>query len=410
MENQPGSLRVVGLDVHPDLFTAVIIVGNNPVDFRTEKTCDKVPLPQLETWVKKNTTPEDILVLEASGNSFEVAGRLIELGRQALILDSASVARFNKTPGSNNDKISARRIAQAYLGGCRTVWQPDPVTLERRELLLTYLKSVKRTTQISNRISSFLSDRGVRIKKSPLNPESEKEILKAREWTPMQKNILEGYQEELQHAHAQRTRWRSVIAEEVLENPQMLSLVRICGLRDISAFAVMAIVGDIHRFESPKKLVAYLGLQPSVNDSGNTQKHGGLVHMGRKDLRSLLIQGAQAIVRSAESNPLRKWALKLQARKSSKHVVVVAVARKLAVSVWYQLMGKSVPMEKMEPAVDIKINKILTNLGAKGLERLKRTRVDMKKEATTHLLKGRDYVLNPDLKMPAAAGSKIIKC
>jgi hypothetical protein len=66
--------------------------------------------------------------------------------------------------------------------------------------------------------------------------------------------------------------------------------MRLLGVRHIVAFAVAAVVGDIARFANPKKLVAYLGLTPSVEDSGETIRgRGQLVSFGRSDLRALLV-------------------------------------------------------------------------------------------------------------------------
>src|SRR5262249_29164615 len=61
---------------------------------------------------------------------------------------------------------------------------------------------------------------------------------------------------------------------------------------------------------NPKKLVKYIGLNPAFDDSGNEQWSGGIGGHGRKDLRCLLIQGAQAILRCSQS-PLAQWGKKL---------------------------------------------------------------------------------------------------
>jgi transposase len=103
-----------------------------------------------------------------------------------------------------------------------------------------------------------------------------------------------------------------------------------CELAPIIAFAIAAVVGDITRFANPKKLVAYLGLAPSVADSGlSIRGRGGLVPFGRGDLRALLIQSSHNALRQRNS-PLHAWGWKLCLRKSNKNVAVAAVARKLS--------------------------------------------------------------------------------
>ncbi len=95
----------------------------------------------------------------------------------------------------------------------------------------------------------------------------------------------------------------SLIAQAVLADPQMLSLVRLCGVREMVAFALGAILGDIHRFAEPKKLVKYIGLNPAFDDSGEGTAHGGIAGHGNpgKDLRS-----------ARSSSPLQAILLQLQ--------------------------------------------------------------------------------------------------
>jgi len=89
------------------------------------------------------------------------------------------------------------------------------------------------------------------------------------------------------------------------------------------AFALGALIGDIQRFAHPRKLVKYLGLDPACDDSGQSQWRGGIGGHGRKDVRCLLIEAAQSILRSSQT-PLAQWGKRLLARKSSVNLVVAA--------------------------------------------------------------------------------------
>ena len=64
--------RVIGFDAHPDSFTSAALHGRTPAEAWTEKVFNKVPLGQLKSWARKHTTPKDLIVLEASGNSFHL--------------------------------------------------------------------------------------------------------------------------------------------------------------------------------------------------------------------------------------------------------------------------------------------------------------------------------------------------
>ena len=140
--------RVIGFDSHPDSFTAAILRGSTPAAAFVEKTFNKVPMAQLQSWAQKHTTAQDLLVLEASGNSFQVVRSLARVQRHALVLESCQMGKL-KEAHANNDKLSALRIGKAYLAGtAKTVWVPDLQTQERRDWYYAHHKATKRTTQL----------------------------------------------------------------------------------------------------------------------------------------------------------------------------------------------------------------------------------------------------------------------
>ena len=390
--------RVIGFDAHPDSFTAAILRGRTPAAAIVEKMFNKVPLGQLQSWAKKNTSAEDLFVLEASGNSFQVVRTLAAIQRKALVLESCHLGKL-KEAHANNDKISAVRIGKAYLAGtAKTVWVPDPRAQERRDWFHAHRKATKRTTQMRARVRSYLSDNGVRLKSnmSLIKPvEAEAHIRKGREWSPRQWQVIEGMLMELRHAEEQRQHWRGLIAQEVLSDPELLGIVRLCGVREMVAFALGAFIGDIKRFSEPKKLVKYIGLNPAFDDSGETQWSGGIGGHGHKDLRCLLIEGAQAILRCSK-NPLAQWGKKLLARKGSLNLVVCAMARKLAVAVWYLMMGRWTTLEEIDTGLTLKIGKMISQVGALGLKKLNKTRKTFREEIFQSLKTGKEYVLDPD--------------
>jgi transposase len=396
--------RVIGLDSHPDTFTAALLAGPTPAAAVTEKVFNQLPLAQLSGWAQKHTTAADLFVLEASGNSFQVVRTLAALGRKALVLESCQLGKL-KEAHANNDKISAVRIGKAYLAGtAKIVWVPDARTQERRDWFHSHRKAVKRTTQVRNRILSYLSDNGVRLKPgTPLaksQAAAQDQLRKTRDWSPRQWQVIEGLLMELRHADEQRAHWRSLIAQEVLADPQLLALVRLCGIREMVAFALGALIGDIHRFADPKKLVKYIGLNPAFDDSGNEQWRGGIKGHGRKDLRSLLIESAQSILRSTHS--LAKWGKKLLARKGARNLVVGAVARKLTVAIWYLMMGRWTPLEEIDTRLALKVGKIIASVGPTGLKQLVQTRKAFRKQIYESLKAGRVYTLDPHKKFAPA--------
>ena len=199
-ENANSIERVIGLDAHPDSFTAALLRGPTPAAAITEKVCNQVPMAQLASWAQKHTTAQDTIVLEASGNSFHVVRVLAGLGRQALVLESCQMGKL-KEAHANNDQISAVRIGKAYLAGtAKTVWVPDAKTQERRDWFHAHRKAVKRTTQMRNRLLSYLSDHGVRLKQGTRLTEpkpAEEQLRQATDWSARQWQVIEGLLMEL---------------------------------------------------------------------------------------------------------------------------------------------------------------------------------------------------------------------
>ena len=391
--------RVIGFDSHPDSFTAALLRGPTPAAAITEKVFNKIPIQQLPGWAQKHTTAEDLFVLEASGNSFEVVRTLGAIGRKAKVLESCHLGKL-KEAHANNDKISAVRIGKAYLAGtAKEVWVPDPKTQEWRDWFHAHRKAVKRTTQMRNRILSYLSDQGVRFQPGINLAQGEagaEQIRAARKWSARQAQVLDIMLLELRHAEEQRQHWRSLIAQEVLADPLLLSIVRLCGVRDQVSFALGAIIGDIKRFANARKLVKYIGLNPALDDSGEGEWSGGIGGHGRKDLRGLLIESAQSILRS--SHPLAKWGKKLLARKGSIKLAVAAIARKLVVAIWYLMMGRWTPLEEIDDRLAGKLSKIITNVGPEGLKKLGKTRRSFRDEIHQLIKTGRAYELDPTKK------------
>jgi transposase len=388
--------RVIGLDAHPDTFTAAVVRGPTPASAVHEQTFNRVPLDNLSKWAQKHTTPNDLLVVEASGNSFQIVRTLASIERTAYVLESRQMGRL-KEVHANNDKLSALRIAKAYLAGtAKRVWVPDPKTQERRDIFHAHRKAVKRTLQVRCRLLSYLSDKGVRWKSGPL---TEAKVRSLKDWTPVQWDIISALLLEREQAEISRQKWRSIIAREVLSDPLLLSITRLCGVRDMVAFALGAFIGDIQRFANPKKLVKYIGLHPAYDQSGEGEWTGGVRGHGRKDLRSLLIEAAHSILRSKQ--PVARWGKRLLARKSCRALTVCAVARKLAVAVWYLMMGQWTPLEELDTPLQSKVGKIIRELLPQSRASMAENLQALREQVYERMKSGRVYALDPTKTFPA---------
>jgi transposase len=362
----PSKGRIIGLDCHPDTFTAAVFRGSTPHDAVKLQTRPDMSLDKLLHWAAKEFTKDDIFLMEAGSNSFELHRRLLALGLRAVVLESSHVGKQAKNY-ADNDKMAAARIALVYLQGkAPCVWVPDALTCERRELLHIYQKSVADHTAASNALKGYLNQYAVRLspRQQPEALKTETWLLGQRDWSALQREILTDH---LAHLRAQAARRKSLlrlIGQQICAEPLMLRCMRLLGIGQINAFALLAIIGDVRRFERPEKLVAYLGLNPGQRESGRG-KHVkvGIGRRGRGDLRHLLVQGAHAVLRMGRATPLGQWGWKLFARKGNRNVAVTAVARKLVVQVWHLLSGNPPVTLDTSKSVTIKLHKLSVVLG-----------------------------------------------
>ena len=111
-------------------------------------------------------------------------------------------------------------------------------------------------------------------------------------------------------------------------------LMQIPGFGLLFSMITLSAIGDISRFESPKKLVGYAGLGAGVHDSGKKHQDKSITKEGRKEFRWALVEAAWGAVRS---DPY--WKNQYHRLTKVKHPskAIVAIARRLLVSVWHIL-------------------------------------------------------------------------
>jgi transposase len=106
------------------------------------------------------------------------------------------------------------------------------------------------------------------------------------------------------------------------------------GVATITAAAFVSVIDDAGRFRNAHQVESYLGLVPGENSSGGKRRIGSITKHGNRYLRSLLIESAWTILRSAPAeDPLREWGKALVERRGIR-IAAVALARRLAGVLW----------------------------------------------------------------------------
>ena len=184
----PANGRIIGLDCHPDTYTAAVFRGSTPHDARKLCTRENLSLQRLMEWAGSEFTRHDLFLMEAGSNSFEIHRRLLALGLRAVVLESCYVGKHAKTY-ADNDKMAAARIALVYLAGnAPCVWVPDPLSCERRELLHSHQNAVAGHTAALNSLKSYLNGFAIRPGSRGLQLERTRAWLyKERDWSPLQR-------------------------------------------------------------------------------------------------------------------------------------------------------------------------------------------------------------------------------
>ena len=126
-----------------------------------------------------------------------------------------------------------------------------------------------------------------------------------------------------------------LIAQQALAWPEIRRLMTVPGANLICAATFLATIGDPSRFLTSRKVVAYLGLDPKVRQSGDAPARSGRISKrGSAGARWALVEAAWSVIK--QPGPMRAFYERTRARRGHGKAIV-ATARKLAVLFWCML-------------------------------------------------------------------------
>jgi len=131
------------------------------------------------------------------------------------------------------------------------------------------------------------------------------------------------------------------------QQQQTVKLLKtIPGVGPITAVTILAEIGDIKRFDSPKALCHWAGLTPRVRKSDQVVRHGRITKQGSPYLRAAMTRSATVASRASKRwYRVHEKLLPRCGRKGAK----VAVARRLLTVVFYMLIRQQ-PYQENYPA------------------------------------------------------------
>jgi transposase len=324
-------MRVVGLDIHRVFAEAVMLEhGKTRRLGRVGMTRDHLAA------FARTLTHDDHVVVEATGNASAVA-EVIRPHVGRVVIANPRQVRLIAEARIKTDVIDATVLARLYASGfLPEVWIPDEATLSLRRQVTRRTQIVRQRARLKTIVQSILHAHLV-----PPCPHADLFGSRGRAWLlaqPLPPDEGEAIARHLRE-HDRLTEDLRVVerelARDALADANVKRLMTVPGIDMVVAVGLIAAIGPVERFAGPDQLVAYLGLNPSVHQSGEGRpRHGRITKQGRNHARTMLVEAAWQAVRGP--GPLRAFFQRVSTRRGP-HIAAVAVARKLAVIIWHLL-------------------------------------------------------------------------
>lgn len=358
---EEGIKFFVGLDVHKDsIVMAVAEAGSRSPGRLVGRMPHNVP-KVLKALAKLGAPSEVHVVYEAGPTGYGLQRALASKGYRCEVIAPSLIPKRagDRIKTDGRDSLGLAQSSRA--GELRAVWVPEPKDEGIRDLSRAREDAVNARTQARLQLRAFLLRQGVRY------PGKTAWTRSFYGWLAMLNFGQDGahtafteYQLAVQWADQRVERLSRALAESIVGwrfEPVVKALLALRGVDVVTAIGLVAEIGDLSRFEHPRKLMGYLGLVPSEHSSGEQLRRGSITKTGNGHARRLLIEAAwnyhfkPRIGRRAHerqqglAEPIQATAWKAQLRLSQRFAaldargvhrnkVCVAVARELAGFVW----------------------------------------------------------------------------
>ena len=320
-------MRSVALDVHLD-FCEVAIVEDGEV--RSAGRIETKP-EQIELFAS-SLGPGDRVALEVTGNAWEIARTIQPHVAEVLVVSPSDTGI--RQARAKTDRLDARTLARLLAAGSPDgVWMPDRWTWVMRRRLSRRSQLVWARSRAKNQVHAVLMRQLV-----GRPPVADLFGVKGRRWlsglqlAPEESETVSAAMRQIEFFEKEIAEVEQLIALAAMESAEIKRLMSVPGVNVIVAASFMAAIGNIHRFQSPRKLVGYLGLDPRVHQSGvGPASHGHISKHGSVRARHALVEACWTTVR--QPGPLHAFYQRIRARRGHS-VAIVAAARKLASLFW----------------------------------------------------------------------------
>lgn len=276
-------------------------------------------------------------VMEATCNYYWMQQELFRLGCDVILAHPRKTRAIADAKVKNDrldanilcDLLRAELIPQSYI--------PTEEIRLLRELVRQHIRLVQMRTQIKNQIHSLLTKLNYQCKVTDLFGKQ------GRLWLS-NLPLPDVFAFQRKQSLCQLDQYNSLIkqADQQIQHalkrfPQAEKLRAIPGIGLLASAMLIAEIGPVERFPSPKKLASYAGITPGLYESGKTSHQRGITHEGNGYLRWILCQVTQVHIR--KPGPLRQFFLRLKERIGYTKALI-ATSRKLLIGIYFVLKGE----------------------------------------------------------------------
>ncbi|MBU0707355.1 IS110 family transposase [Patescibacteria group bacterium] len=295
----------IGIDMAKASFMAAFDETNDPEQFDNTSQSINSFFKRLSSlgFSQDNT----ILGVESTGSyHLKLSMACQAIGYTINIINPLIVKKHNQTDlrRVKNDKKDAKLIRYCLAQGHGYPFQTTESEFKLKALI-----------RQRNRLSAFR----IQLHRQDQDIKLKEQSLKAK-INPIYAKLEKQVAKQIKQIESQLKQFNQPI-QELLET--------IPGVGPITAASFISEITNINKFNQPKRLTAYIGIDPRVHESGTSIKGKGYItKRGNKILRTILFNAASVAV--LHSNMFQRFFQKKRSEGKPYRVALVATMRKMA--------------------------------------------------------------------------------
>jgi len=319
---------IIGCDFHPS-FQQIACVDQTTGEYRRLRLEHKDGTA--ERFYRSLMGQQVLVGVEATGSMRWFERLLNELGFQMWAGDPTKV-RAAAAHKAKTDKRDADLLLQLLMENrFPQIWIPTAEQRDARQLVLHRYRLVQTRTKAKNQLNAIARNEGLYPRRRAWSQAGRSELMQLQlsPWGSIRRQDWSELLEELNQRIKPLDR---ALEQEAEQRTEARLLMTHPGVGPVVAMAFVLTLCDPMRFRTSKQVAAYLGLVPDERSSGNRQRLGHITKQGNRLLRALLVEAAH-VTAKYEPEWRRKY-LRL-AMKKNRSIAAVAMARRLAVRLWW---------------------------------------------------------------------------